>query len=200
MSSFNFSPHDGHSPQSFAQERWTDDQIQHGKTRAARKSPGTVHCISDIRRYLCRAEADIPEASHALLDNLRVQLISLMDAHDQRFLWHKCHIYYRQDRQKRKQMIERERERVRTAMRCRFFQIAPAGQDHFKQSTTRLYFIADKIIEMTMEMYHQPRAMVEADSAVAWASASKDDSIKCNVWQLKVTLNMQATECGSSFK
>lgn len=44
----------------------------------------------------------------------------------------------------------------------RFFQIAPAGQDHFKQSTTRLYFIADKIIEMTMEMYQQPRAMVEA--------------------------------------
>ena len=68
-------------------------------------------------------------------------------------------------------MIARERERerdiVRTAMRCRFFQVAPAGQDHFKQSTTRLYFIADKIIEMTMEMYREPRAMVQADSAVA---------------------------------
>ena len=75
MSSFNSSPHDGHSPQSFAQERWTDDQIQHGKTRAAGKSLVTIHCISDIRRYLCRAEADIPEASHALLDNLRVQFI-----------------------------------------------------------------------------------------------------------------------------
>eukprot|EP00435_Cladocopium_sp_Y103_P045434 s1627_g13.t1 len=48
----------------------------------------------------------------------------------------------------------------------RFFQIAPAGQDHFKQSTTRLYFIADKIIEMTMEMYQQPRAMVEDLSAL----------------------------------
>ena len=58
MSSFNFSPHDGHSPQSFAQERWTDDQMQHGKARAAGKSLVTVHCISDIRRYLCRAEAD----------------------------------------------------------------------------------------------------------------------------------------------
>ena len=52
-------------------------------------------------------------------------------------------------------------------MRYRFFQVAPAGQDHFKQSTTRLYFIADKIIEMTMEMYREPRAMVQADSAVA---------------------------------
>lgn len=48
----------------------------------------------------------------------------------------------------------------------RFFQIAPAGQDHFKQSTTRLYFIADKIIEMTMEMYQQPRMMVEDISAL----------------------------------
>ena len=44
----------------------------------------------------------------------------------------------------------------------RFFQVAPAGQDHFKQSTTRLYFIADKIFEMTMEMFHSPRMMVEA--------------------------------------
>ena len=81
-------------------------------------------------------------------------------------------------------------------MRWRFFQIAPAGQDHFKQSTTRLYFIADKIIEMTMEMYQQPRAMVEAASAGVWAAAI-DDSIKYNIWQLKVTLNMQATDCDS---
>ena len=29
----------------------------------------------------------------------------------------------------------------------RFFALAPAGQDYFKQSTTRLYFIADKVIE-----------------------------------------------------
>ena len=65
-------------------------------------------------------------------------------------------------------------------MRCRFFQVAPAGQDHFKQSTTRLYFIANKIIEMTMEMYREPRAMVQADSAVAWASATKYDSISSN--------------------
>jgi len=75
--------------------------------------------------------------------------------------------YLLKARQAKAKADDRERERFGTAMRCRFFQIAPAGQDHFKQSTTRLYFIADKIIEMTMEMYHQPRAMVEADSAVA---------------------------------
>ncbi|CAL1147647.1 unnamed protein product [Cladocopium goreaui] len=55
---------------------------------------------------------------------------------------------------------------VRKQIYQRFFQVAPAGQDHFKQSTTRLYFIADKIIEMTMEMYREPRAMVQDISAL----------------------------------
>lgn len=43
----------------------------------------------------------------------------------------------------------------------RFFQLAPSGQDFFKQSTTRLYFIAEKIVEMTVEMYRTPKKMVE---------------------------------------
>mmetsp|Transcript_63628 Transcript_63628/g.152098 ORF Transcript_63628/g.152098 Transcript_63628/m.152098 type:complete len:1102 (-) Transcript_63628:85-3390(-) len=55
---------------------------------------------------------------------------------------------------------------LRKSIYQKFFQAAPAGQDHFKQSTTRLYFIADKIIEMTMEMYQQPRVMVEDISAL----------------------------------
>ena len=38
---------------------------------------------------------------------------------------------------------------------------APSGQDFFKQSTTRLYFIAEKIVEMTVEMYRTPKKMVE---------------------------------------
>lgn len=42
-----------------------------------------------------------------------------------------------------------------------FFKLAPSGQDFFKQSLTRLYFIADKIIELCLEIYRQPRAMVE---------------------------------------
>lgn len=48
----------------------------------------------------------------------------------------------------------------------RFFALAPAGQDYFKQSTTRLYWIADKIVEMTMEMYREPKKMVEDISAL----------------------------------
>jgi len=48
----------------------------------------------------------------------------------------------------------------------RFFALAPAGQDYFKQSTTRLYWIADKIVEMTIEMYREPKKMVEDISAL----------------------------------
>jgi len=48
----------------------------------------------------------------------------------------------------------------------RFFTLAPAGQDHFKQSTTRLYWIADKVMEMTTEMYRVPKKLVEDISAL----------------------------------
>eukprot|EP00931_Biecheleriopsis_adriatica_P095522 TRINITY_DN6911_c0_g1_i2.p1 TRINITY_DN6911_c0_g1~~TRINITY_DN6911_c0_g1_i2.p1 ORF type:complete len:1051 (+),score=165.50 TRINITY_DN6911_c0_g1_i2:245-3397(+) len=48
----------------------------------------------------------------------------------------------------------------------RFFGLAPAGQDYFKQSTTRLYWIADRVVEMTLEMYRAPRRMVEDISAL----------------------------------
>jgi len=48
----------------------------------------------------------------------------------------------------------------------RFFALAPAGQDYFKQSTTRLYWIADKIVEMTIEIYRDPKKMVEDISAL----------------------------------
>ncbi|CAE8729826.1 unnamed protein product [Polarella glacialis] len=48
----------------------------------------------------------------------------------------------------------------------RFFAAAPGGQDYFKQSTTRLYFLADKVVDMTIEMYRDPRKMVEEISAL----------------------------------
>eukprot|EP00933_Yihiella_yeosuensis_P030274 TRINITY_DN2393_c0_g1_i2.p1 TRINITY_DN2393_c0_g1~~TRINITY_DN2393_c0_g1_i2.p1 ORF type:complete len:1119 (-),score=311.99 TRINITY_DN2393_c0_g1_i2:283-3639(-) len=48
----------------------------------------------------------------------------------------------------------------------RFFALAPAGQDYFKQSTTRLYWIADRVVEMTIEMYRDPKKMVEDISAL----------------------------------
>lgn len=48
----------------------------------------------------------------------------------------------------------------------RFFTLAPAGQDYFKQSTTRLYWIADKVVEMTTEMFKDPKRLVEDISAL----------------------------------
>jgi len=61
---------------------------------------------------------------------------------------------------------EDEINHLRREVYKRFFQLAPAGQDYFKQSTTRLFFIADKIIEMTVEMYKNPKGMVGEISAL----------------------------------
>lgn len=48
----------------------------------------------------------------------------------------------------------------------RFFEQAPSGQNYFKQSTTRLYFIASKVMEMCMEIYKRPRELMEDISAL----------------------------------
>eukprot|EP00913_Durusdinium_trenchii_P027454 g25749.t1 len=48
----------------------------------------------------------------------------------------------------------------------RFFQNAPAGDDHFKQSTTRLYFLADRVVEITLDMFKRPRKMVQEISGL----------------------------------
>ncbi|CAJ1354837.1 unnamed protein product [Effrenium voratum] len=48
----------------------------------------------------------------------------------------------------------------------RFFSLAPSGQDYFKQSTTRLYFLADRVVEMTVEMFREPRKMVQEISGL----------------------------------
>jgi len=55
---------------------------------------------------------------------------------------------------------------VRREVYAQFFALAPAGQDFFKQSTTRLHFIADKLVSMTLEMYKEPKKMVEDISAL----------------------------------
>merc|ERR1719464_1795051 len=55
---------------------------------------------------------------------------------------------------------------VRREVYSKFFALAPAGQDFFKQSTTRLHFIADRITGMTLELYKDPKKMVEDISAL----------------------------------
>merc|ERR1719229_2003731 len=55
---------------------------------------------------------------------------------------------------------------IRREVYQQFFALAPAGQDYFKQSTTRLHFIADKLVTMTLDMYKDPKRMVEDISAL----------------------------------
>jgi hypothetical protein len=42
-----------------------------------------------------------------------------------------------------------------------FFTAAPVGQDYFKQSNTRLHFIAEKVCQMTLEMFQDPVKMID---------------------------------------
>lgn len=47
-----------------------------------------------------------------------------------------------------------------------FFEIAPVGQNYFKQSLTRLLFIADKVLIFSLEILRQPKKMVSEMSAL----------------------------------
>jgi hemoglobin-like flavoprotein len=55
---------------------------------------------------------------------------------------------------------------IRKDIYQRFFVAAPAGQDLFKQSNTYLHLIADKIIDMTVDIYRDPVKMVDDVSAL----------------------------------
>jgi hypothetical protein len=61
---------------------------------------------------------------------------------------------------------EDSRNYLRREAYAKFFALAPAGQDYFKQSTTRLHFIADRVMAMTLEIFHQPEQMVDDLSAI----------------------------------
>ncbi|CAE8629488.1 unnamed protein product [Polarella glacialis] len=63
-------------------------------------------------------------------------------------------------------LTEDSRDYLRREVFKRFFALAPAGQDYFKQSTTRLYWITDQVVAMTLEIYKDPRKMVEELSAL----------------------------------
>mmetsp|Transcript_69068 Transcript_69068/g.179415 ORF Transcript_69068/g.179415 Transcript_69068/m.179415 type:complete len:1273 (-) Transcript_69068:209-4027(-) len=61
---------------------------------------------------------------------------------------------------------DNEMYRIRRDIYERFFQLCPAGQDYFKQSNTRLHYIATKVIEMTLNIFQDPWAVVEEISAL----------------------------------
>mmetsp|Transcript_56143 Transcript_56143/g.89045 ORF Transcript_56143/g.89045 Transcript_56143/m.89045 type:complete len:1212 (+) Transcript_56143:127-3762(+) len=49
---------------------------------------------------------------------------------------------------------------MRKMIYASFFAAAPAGQQYFKQSNTRLHFIAERVLEMSQEVYDSPKKMV----------------------------------------
>merc|ERR1712054_503267 len=61
---------------------------------------------------------------------------------------------------------ENQKFEIRKDIYNRFFAAAPAGQDFFKQSNTYLHFIADRVINMTLELYQDPVKMVDDISAL----------------------------------
>mmetsp|Transcript_16320 Transcript_16320/g.28583 ORF Transcript_16320/g.28583 Transcript_16320/m.28583 type:complete len:1108 (+) Transcript_16320:55-3378(+) len=56
--------------------------------------------------------------------------------------------------------------KLRKDIYARFFQLAPVGQNFFKQSNTRLHFIADRVLEIAQEFFKDPVAMVSTISAL----------------------------------
>jgi hemoglobin-like flavoprotein len=55
---------------------------------------------------------------------------------------------------------------LRADIYARFFSSCPAGQDFFKQSTTYLHVIADKVIDMVVDIFKDPVKMVDDISAL----------------------------------
>jgi hypothetical protein len=63
-------------------------------------------------------------------------------------------------------MDENAKFDLRKDIYARFFVVAPAGQNYFKQSNTYLHFIMDRILDMTLELYHNPVKLVDDVSAL----------------------------------
>mmetsp|Transcript_58317 Transcript_58317/g.92577 ORF Transcript_58317/g.92577 Transcript_58317/m.92577 type:complete len:1224 (-) Transcript_58317:186-3857(-) len=55
---------------------------------------------------------------------------------------------------------------IRKEIYQRFFALAPTGQDFFKQSNSYMHFIADRVMQMTLELYQNPVKMVDDISAI----------------------------------
>lgn len=55
---------------------------------------------------------------------------------------------------------------LRKKIYANFFSLAPAGQDFFKQSSTRLNFIADRVLEFTTDIFRDPSKLVNTLSAL----------------------------------
>jgi len=69
---------------------------------------------------------------------------------------------------------ESSQKYMRREVYTNFFALAPTGQEYFKQSTTRLHFIADKVAGLTMDMFKDPKRIVEDLSAIGLRHVTYD--------------------------
>jgi hemoglobin-like flavoprotein len=63
-------------------------------------------------------------------------------------------------------MDERDGYEYRKAIYAKFFDLCPLGQDYFKQSNTRLQYIAERVLAMTLDIYRSPKKLVSEISGV----------------------------------
>jgi len=63
-------------------------------------------------------------------------------------------------------LSDEEKHSYRVGLYDRYFAAVPAGQDYFKQSNTRLHFIADRATVMSLELLGEPWHMVDEISAL----------------------------------
>jgi len=62
-------------------------------------------------------------------------------------------------------LAEKDMSNFHMQIYAKFFELAPTGMHFFKQSSTRLHFVADKVLRMTSEMYKRPEELVDELSA-----------------------------------
>lgn len=55
---------------------------------------------------------------------------------------------------------------VTWALYAKFFELVPAGQEYFKQSASRLAMIANRVLEMSLDLFKYPYRMVDEISAL----------------------------------
>eukprot|EP00913_Durusdinium_trenchii_P022538 g21170.t1 len=101
---------------------------------------------------------------------------------------------------------QERRDAICLTLYGRFFQLVPAGQDHFKQSASRLALIANRVLDMSFEVIKYPYRMVDEISALGlrhvgyavpieyfgpFVSAAMD-GLKASASRLKETLETEA--------
>ncbi|CAE8630695.1 unnamed protein product [Polarella glacialis] len=127
-----------------------------------------------------KADIDFPKFKSCLLAALRSTLPqSWSTSHEEAWTWlwdnlvrmlqpnmDKPRIYEDVLDNAMKRMSSKTQFKIRQDVYTLFFELAPAGQNFFKQSDTRLHFIAELVVNMTLDLFKDPQRMVADISAL----------------------------------